>query len=317
VTVDVLVIGGGISGVACARRCAESGLSVRVVDRGRRLGGRLAARTVDGHAVDLGAPYCTVSDDRFRTVAEDWLGRGLLREWTDTFRTAGPGGLGEAKQGPMRFAAPGGMRSLVEDLAGGLEVEQGDVHAVGPGRGVDGEIDAASVVVVAMPGPQAVRLLRAEHLELVQEADQPYGAGIAVAARFPERTWPEFDAAFVSDLPIRWLADDGRSRGDGAPVLVAHTTPELAAAHLEDADAAIQVALAAMRQALATDLEPLDVFAHRWTFAQPTASRDRTFHLSPTGIGLCGDGWSERSRVEAAWLSGDDLGAAIVERSLS
>ena len=311
---DVIVVGGGISGVACARRVADAGLAVRVLDRGRRIGGRLAARTADGHAVDLGGPYCTVSDDRFRAVADDWLTRGLLHEWTDTFRTAGPDGLGESKTGPMRYAAPGGMRSLVEDLATGLDVEQRTVASIGPGRTVDGEADAAAVVVLAMPGPQAVRLLRAEHLELVEEADQPYGAGIAVVARFAERTWPDFDAAFVSDLPIRWLADDGSSHGDGAPVLVAHVTPDVSAEHLDDPDAVIEPALDAMRRVLAVDLAPTDAFAHRWTFAQPTASRDRTFLLAPTGIALCGDGWSGKSRVEAAWLSGDDLGAAIVER---
>jgi predicted NAD/FAD-dependent oxidoreductase len=314
VTVDVLVVGGGMSGVACARRCADAGLTVRLLDRGRRLGGRLAARTLDAHPVDLGGPYCTVSDERFRAVADRWLDRGLLREWTDTFRVAGPDGLGEARRGPMRYAAPGGMRSLVEDLATGLTVEQRTVHEIGPGRMVDGELAAARIVVLAMPGPQAVRLLRAEHLELVAEADQPYAAGIAVVARFADRTWPDLDAAFVSDLPIRWLADDGRSRGDGAPVLVAHTTPEVAAEHLDAPDAVVEPALAAMRTVLGVDLAPVEVLAHRWTFAQPTAPREQTFLLAPTGIGLCGDGWSERSRVEAAWLSGDDLGAAIVER---
>lgn len=311
-TVDVLVVGAGISGIAAARRCADAGLGVRVLDRGRRIGGRLAARTSDGHAVDLGAPYCTVSDDRFRAVADSWLERNLLRAWTDTFRIAGPGGLGQARSGPMRYAAPGGMRSLVEDLATGLEVEQRLVERIGPRVSADGE--SARVVVLAMPGPQAVRLLRGHHARLAAEADHPYGSGIVVVARFEQRTWPEFDAAFVNDLPIRWLADDGRSHGDGAPVLVAHSTPGFAAAHLDDPDAAIAPALDAMRQVLGTDLEPQHVFAHRWTFAQPTAPRDRTFLLDQAaGIGLCGDGWSERSRVEAAWLSGDDLGAAIVE----
>jgi renalase len=311
-SVDVLVVGAGISGIACARRAADAGLTVRVLDRGRRIGGRLAARTTDGHAVDLGAPYCTVSDDRFRAVADGWLERGLLREWTDRFRVAGPGGLGESKAGPMRYGAPGGMRSLVEDLATGLEIEQRSVGPIGPGTAVDGEV--ARVVVLAMPGPQAVRLLTEHHPVLAADAEHPYASGIAVVARFAQRTWPEFDAAFVHDLPIRWLADDGRSHGDGAPVLVAHTTPEFGSAHLDDPDAAIAPALEAMQQVLDTALEPERVFAHRWTFAQPSAPRDRTFLLDPaTGIGLCGDGWSERSRVEAAWLSGDDLGAAIVE----
>jgi renalase len=311
---DVLVVGGGISGIACARRVAGAGLSVRVLDRGHRLGGRLANRTREGHPIDLGAPYLTVSDDRFRAVADGWLSRGVLREWTDAFRLAGPDGLGETRSGPMRYRAPGGMRSLVEDLADGIAVEQRTVREVGPGREIDGEPGDGRAVVLAMPGPQAARLLKAEHLELVGAATQDYAPAIAVVARLAARTWDDFDAAFVSGLPIRWLADDGASRGDRAPVLVAHTTPEVAAAHLDQPDAVVGTALDAMQRVLGVGLDPVETFTQRWTFAQPSASRDETFHLSPTGIGLCGDGWSAKSRVEAAWLSGDDLGAALVDR---
>jgi predicted NAD/FAD-dependent oxidoreductase len=212
----------------------------------------------------------------------------------------------------MRYAAPGGMRSLVEDLATGIPVEQATAGPIGPGLEVDG--GTARAVVLAMPGPQAARLLRDHHPDLVQQADQQYGAAIAVVARFAERTWPEFDAAFVSGLPIRWLADDGRSHGDGAPVLVAHTTPEFAAEVLDDPASAIAPALDAARMVLGVPLEPTEAFAHRWTFAAPTDARDETFLLDASGIGLCSDGWSERSRVEAAWRSGDDLGAALVAR---
>jgi hypothetical protein len=212
----------------------------------------------------------------------------------------------------MRYAAPAGMRSLVEDLAAGIEVEQAVVGPIGPGLALDGE--TARAVVLAMPGPQAVRLLQEHHAAIAEVADQRYGAAIAVVARFAERTWPEFDAAFVSGLPIRWLADDGRSHGDGAPVLVAHTTPDFAAEVLDEPDAAIEPALDAMRTVLGVRLAPQEVFAHRWTFAAPTDPRDATFLLDASGIGLCSDGWSERSRVESAWLSGDDLGAALVQQ---
>src|SRR5919202_1202682 len=85
-------------------------------------------------------------------------GRGLAREWTDTFAVLHPDGTpaGTAR-GPVRWAAPGGLRSLVEDLAAGLdvtserEVEQVDAGAAW--RAVDGE--PAAAVVLAMPQPQA------------------------------------------------------------------------------------------------------------------------------------------------------------------
>ncbi len=317
-TADVVVVGAGISGIACARRLVDAGLTVRVLDRGRRLGGRMAARTLrdlpgGSHPVDLGAPYCTVSDDRFRAVVDGWLQRGLAREWTDTFSTAGPDGLRATKSGPMRYAGTAGMRALVEDLAAGLDVvSERTVAPLGIDRLVDGEESRA--VVLAMPGPQAARLLADYHADLAAVADQPYDPTIALLARFPERTWPEFDAAFVSEVAeVRWIADDGRSRGDGAPVLVAHATPEFARRHLDDPDAAAAPMLRALRTVLGARGEPLEVRTQRWTFAQPASGRDTTFTID-RGLALCGDGWASRSRVEAAWLSGDDLGEALAAR---
>lgn len=315
----VLVIGAGISGAACARRLVDAGVDVTVLDRGRRAGGRLATRTLrdlpgGSHPVDTGAPYCTVSDDGFRAVVDGWLQRGLLREWTDTFHTAGPVGLRDPKPGPMRYASTRGLRALVEDLLDGIDVQQEEeVETIGVHRRTGRH--HPDVAVLAMPGPQAARLLRAHHAELGAVADQQYAAALALLVRFEERTWPEFDGAFVSNVPeLRWIADDGRARGDGAPVLVAHSTPEYAAKHLEHPEAAAPDLLRALRSVIGAHGEPLETRVQRWSFAQPVSGRDATFHLSADGIGLCGDGWSAKSKVEAAWRSGTDLGDAIVER---
>ena len=64
----VLVVGGGISGIAVALEVQRAGLSVLVYDRGRRLGGRMASRTTEGRPVDVGASYFTVSDQTFAIV---------------------------------------------------------------------------------------------------------------------------------------------------------------------------------------------------------------------------------------------------------
>src|SRR3954451_11556174 len=84
----VVVVGAGIAGTACARALRAAGVPVRVLDRGRRVGGRMALRRerIDGveHVVDIGASYFTVSDPAFAALADDWRRRGLAREWTDT-----------------------------------------------------------------------------------------------------------------------------------------------------------------------------------------------------------------------------------------
>ena len=124
----VVVVGAGIAGIACARRMDAAGLPVVVLERGGRAGGRMASRTLHGRAVDLGAQYVTASDPGFQAVVDDWAARDLARAWTDSFHTGDGRTLGPPKQGPTRWAAPEGMRALVEDLATGLDVRTG--HAV-------------------------------------------------------------------------------------------------------------------------------------------------------------------------------------------
>ncbi|MFG6280196.1 FAD-dependent oxidoreductase [Microbacterium sp. 5K110] len=305
-TVDVTVVGGGISGLACARAVRDAGKSVHVIDRGRRPGGRLSSRTLDGRAVDLGASYFVVGDDEgFARVVDEWEARGLARPWTDTFSAIDADGTVTRKTGPMRWSAPAGLRSLALDLAEGLDVESGRaVERVAPFR-VDGE--EAGEVVLAMPEPQARRLV-----DVPPVAAQEWEAVIAVVLRWDERLWPDdLHGAFVNGDPaIAFVADDGDRRGDGAPVLVVHTTAAAAQRHLDDPDSVIAPVVAAMRRVLQIQAEPVATHAHRWTFARPAGTTGAPFFRSP-GLSLCGDAWGESAAVRTAWASGDALGRVL------
>lgn len=308
----VVVVGAGISGVAAARALTDAGLDVVVLDRGRRVGGRMASRRTDGRMVDTGASYFTVSDDRFRGVVERWREGHLAREWTDTFSVSDDGDL-SPKSGPVRWAAPGGLRSLVEDLASGLDVRETTVEHVTTGPSVDGL--AAAAVVLAMPDPQAARLLDPAYAAVRAALTDPFEPVLALTATWPERTWPDVDGAFVSDDPvISWVADDGRRRGDGAPVLVTHSTPDFAAEHLAAPQEAAGPMSAALRDALGIATEPTSTHVHRWTFGKPSGKREEPFFLDDALVGVCGDAWSDKPRVESAYLSGRALGEALVER---
>jgi len=307
----VVVVGAGLSGVACARELRAAGVATAVLDRGRVPGGRMAARTLWERRVDLGASYLTVSDPGFAAVVDDWAARGLAREWTDTFTALGDGVV-DSKPGPVRWGAAHGLRSLVEDLASGLGVERREVGAID-------ELEA-DAVVLAMPDPQARRLV-GDH-PVAAALGREWEPVLAVAGLWSARTWDpasptgRFDGAFVNGDPdVGWIADDGRRRGDDAPVLVAHSTPELAARHLDDPAGAAPAVVQAVRRLL--DIEdPDDVHVHRWTFARPTGRREEPYALvdGDRPVGVCGDGWGEAPKVETAWLSGVRLGRALAAR---
>jgi renalase len=308
----VLVVGAGIAGVACASELARAGVPVRVLERAERVGGRMGGRAIRGRPVDMGAAYFTVRDPEFAEVVGRWRVAGLARPWTSELAVLEGGTRGRAP-GPERWAAPGGLAGLVAELAAGLPVERGRaVRRIGPGPVVDGV--AADAVVLAMPDPQAVALLDPAHPAVERLAGREWRPAIAVAAGWANREWPDLPAAFVNGHPVLTLvADDGARRGDDAPVLVAHTTADVARAHAADPAAAIGPVLDAIRELLGVRSAPDWAFAHYWPHSAPAQTRDEPFHLGDDGIGIAGDGWGS-PRIETAWRSGHLLGRALAER---
>ena len=264
----------------------------------------------DGRVVDYGASYFTVSDPDFRSVVEELITAGVVRPWTDTFHVHTEGEMLGVKTGPMRYAAPDGLRSVVEHLAQSLSTIVTETHIEGidiTDAGVRADRFEAQRVALCMPQPQANRLVPDGLLPEVGITWEPV---IAVTLVFEERLWTDIDGVFVNDDPvITWIADDGKRRGDDAPVLVAHVNPVFAAGHLEDPSGVLPNAIAATRRVLGIDPLPAWTWAHRWSLARPIAALDEDYWVHPDlPVGLAGDAWAGGPRVEAAWLSGRALG---------
>ena len=300
---SVTIVGAGMAGAACAQVLHHAGVPFRIVDRGRAPGGRMSSPELHGRRVDLGAGYFTVRDQEFTTVVADWESKGLARQWANTFGILKPATVPCTTTGPVRWATPAGLRSLVRNMVEGFEIQDSTELTDLP----DGH------VVVAMPDPQAARLTS------VPDAVD-YDAVIAVACGFDGLDIPFRDAAFVNDHPdIDFVVDDGARRADGAPVLVAHTTSERAQQHLDEPDGAIGSVLDALRELSVITTQPTWTHAHRWTFAKPAAQHDSNFALEQQDgrlVGLAGDQWCDSGvpRVESAWRSGTDVGRELILR---
>lgn len=64
----VAVIGAGIAGISCARVLRDAGHAVRVFDKSRGIGGRMATRRGESSSYDHGAQYFTARDPGFRQL---------------------------------------------------------------------------------------------------------------------------------------------------------------------------------------------------------------------------------------------------------
>lgn len=296
----VTIVGAGIAGAACAAVLRDAGVPFRLIDRGRAVGGRMASPELHGRRVDIGAGYFTVRDAEFEALVGRWESAGLARPWTDTFGVLSPGATPETSTGPVRWSTPNGLRSLVRDILVEVPSDTEELTTL-----PDGD------VVIAMPDPQAGRLTTVPDTV-------SYDPAITVALGFDAFTLPFDDAAFVNNDPVlEFLADDGARRGDGAAVLVAHTTAKFARKHLEDPPSAAGPVIDAVHTLIGST-SPTWTHVHRWTYAKPSAAHDTTFgvlHNDSRTIYLAGDQWSPSGppRIESAWRSGTDAGRAVLE----
>ena len=152
-------------------------------------------------------------------------------------------------RGPMRFAAPNGLRSLVEDLAAALPAGvavRTDRNAAWLRRGAvrpwgldAGPVTGGTSADPALPPSGWTSTSRrmwwrfaSRHHRRPTCCESPndpdltgladacarrrYEPLLALVAQWPQRSWEPFPGCFVNgDATIAFIADDGSRRGDG------------------------------------------------------------------------------------------------------
>ena len=332
-SLPVAIVGGGISGIACAAALISRDVPVTIFDRGYRVGGRLATQTLrdtgtswDGRVVDVGASYFTAHNDQFRAVVDLLEEQGVLRQWTDTIHVGDATGIIGPKLGPMRFSAPAGLQSMVQALADQLpdelvtfqhQVDVSDIDVSAGALVIRGEQFGAAALCA--PDPQLLTMLDRPVMQPVREllADSSmWEPVLALITVYNEVCWPEFDGIFVNDdAVITFIANDGSRRGDASPVLVTHSTAPVAAAHLTAPLTAAPVMMAALAEVVKPACMPQWFNVKRWTYARPLNGRSEPFGIAMVAnalsVGVAGDSWAGGPRTEAAWVSGSELGRAL------
>ena len=312
----VVVVGAGLAGLACARELADGGFEVRVFDKARGPGGRMATRRAGGRRFDHGAQYFTVRDDRFERAVDSWCRRGVVAPWKATIVVVDNGNVTRKTSRFPRFVGVPGMNAVCRHLALGLDVsystrvdslnQEGNVWVLKDEGGVDlGRVD---LVVVSAPSPQAGELFRTCSPDLAARAAAVEMAPCwAVMVTFPERLNLGFDGAFVNNSAISWVSRNA-SKPDrpGDESWVIHASPEWSITHLEmEPDLAADALVREFCAALSVKREqPRHLTAHRWRFALPRSPLPETFLFDANlGLAACGD-WCGGPRVEGAFLSG-------------
>ena len=326
---EVLVIGAGLAGLACARRLQQRGHQVTLVDKGRSAGGRLATRRMGVSPFDTGAQFISVRDADFAAILQS----AGAEVWCAGFPDLGHE---NATDGHPRYRMPGGMNRLAKHLAQGLELRDqhtvtamqvvsdrwqvtctpGDVVRAGSVPTGPDMIIQADAVVLTAPAPQAVVLLDQQGFA-VPEAVRAvrYAPCLCLLLDYPTAPAPLLSGVgayrIVDDPAIGWIASQRakglRSTGDG---IVVHATRTWSEAHYAWTDDRIRAALepSALAVLARAGVQGLlqAVELKKWKYSLPLVTvPEATVRIAaPLPLLLAGDAFGDRPRVEGAWLSG-------------
>jgi photolyase PhrII len=340
----IAVIGAGISGAAAARTLADHALPVKVFDKSRGVGGRMAGRRLDDQRFDHGTVCFEARHPDFRRAVSSWLEEGIAAVWRGTWMHVTAEGAWAAKPVRPRYTGLPGMPAIARHLLRNIElqVEQqiSRLERVGSGWMLHSEAGQVfgpfDSVILALPAPQAAALLEnlrpatAERLRQV-----PWAVTRTVMAGFqsplPGQEWSAADAAGpVLGRIIRNQTKPHHGTSMFAECLVLHATADWSAEHAEaEPDAVSAAMLGELGRLIGQSLPRPDVLSvHRWKYSEPLQvlageeAAGIVSGLQADSIGICGD-WvgAEQNQggkrdgccgVEIAWLSGINAAGRVL-----
>ena len=323
-SMDVVIIGAGMAGLAAGRMLGEKGCRVVLLDKGRGVGGRVATRRLDRGGEtqgrwDHGAQSMVLRSGSLKQQLAQWGAMSALETWCIT------------REGLVRWRSRTGINAFAKALAAGLSVRNSErvVHLgreqgrwrVGCESGATFEGDCVlctlpapqlqvlleASALQALPGLAALRTITyASNLTLLAEMDGPSGL-VAPGIQYP-----------ASDVLER-VVDNAIKGISGCHTVTAQAQPGFSEAWY-DGDRAAAGALLVEALEAHVGSKVVASTVHGWKFAEATQRWSEPFLELGEGLFAAGDGYlagdgdvspAMRPRVESALLSGMAAAAVI------
>jgi hypothetical protein len=342
----ILVVGAGVSGLACGKALAEAGRSLQVLERARGVGGRCTTRRIEGQPVDLGPVFLHGRSSAFLEALEAVPSESLHGWPSDLHGTGRPCQPEAFAPGERRIAYCDGLSAFPNWLAVGQEIqteaEAIGLETAGPRIQVltkDGGRREAGTVVLALAPEQVLQLFDGRSGGGTLEAGAPKEVAtlrallgfsrsepcLTLAALYSlQAPAPPWQVCYPEDSRVVQLVshDSSKRRAPSFRALLFQAHPRWSGEHLEDPGWTERILEEAGRIVAPWAAEPLFQHAHRWRFARTGRAGELSGPLLirlPGGsrLGVCGDRFASGGGVEGAWLSGRALARRILEEEQS
>lgn len=318
---EILIIGGGMSGLCASSVLTAAGRSAVVIDKGRSAGGRMATRRLSRGACDHGAQFFTARSERFRTLIASAVAAGVTVEWARGFARAGAGAL--IPDGHPRYCGAPSMNAIPQWLAQGqrlqlettvtsLARENGAWRA----RTAANEAYDAECVFLSAPLPQSLALLDSGGAALPPEEDRilrevRYHPCFALMLLLDGPSEVPSPGGFYphggdAGEPISWIADHSKKGvSEGLTTLTIHAGSQWSAQRLEADSEQVKQELTALAGPWMGKGRLLESQLHRWRYSKPMKPFSAPFLRSASAPSLyfIGDAFGD-GKIEGAASSG-------------
>lgn len=311
-----------------ARTLLERGFTVRVIDKGRGVGGRLATRRVGENGLaDHGAQFFTVRTSTLQSFVDRWRALGLVYVWGTGWSD------GSVKRtvsdGHPRYAVRGGMNMLAKHLAQGIDIsvdrlvvsvrERAGGWAL---KDSDGKVYESRGLVLTPPVPESLELLTASGVHLCAEDFAelrrirfgPCLCGIHAVNGDVDLPEPGAMQNFQSE--VYWVADNQAKGISETTIITSHANANFSRQNWDASEADIMRALeSAVQPYLKPGARIVQTQLKKWRYSVPLTTHPQETLLASDlpPLAFAGDAFGGRGRVEGAFTSGLAAGEAMDE----
>ncbi|WP_088102390.1 NAD(P)/FAD-dependent oxidoreductase [Halalkalibacter urbisdiaboli] len=328
---SVLIIGAGLAGIHAAKKLAELGINYQIIEKGKKVGGRMATVSSSQGVADYGAQFFTARSEKMKKLVKQWVREEKARSWTRGFHQRNHAGeITLVRDGYPRFVASNGMYALTKWLSVDLNISTG--QEVTSARYENGfwfvEIlnketsermfVKADGLITTVPIPQAIAFIKNEQLEsdVYFELQQlKYEPCLAVTITLNRSSKIPKKGGIQSEGDIAFIADNKQKGISKKPMVTIHASGSWSEEHIHKCNEWIVEELVQQVKPLLGNIAIIDAKVKKWKYAKPiTLHPDRILAtLQPAPIVFAGDCFKE-GKVEGAILSGLEAGEWMGER---
>lgn len=338
---NCLIIGGGLSGLVAATHLQSHGFKVKVLDKGRGIGGRLATRRINhpqyGEGIfDYGVQYITAKSEDFKKWLDELIDLGIVDMWACASKSS-------EDVESIKYRGVHSTRSIAKHLASNLDVRNAtkvvDLNFSKAGWTIsadDGSEYYSSILIMTAPLPQSVQLLRDSNVPISETSFERlskvhYNMCLAVLmiVSAPIKV-NQAGSCNVKGEKLDWITcNHQKGVSPNCYAVTLHGTAKFSEQHYDrdKRDLAAQELIKEAEDYLG-EASIIDYQVHVWRYSTPITQFDEPFFspqkLSepPKGLPplyLAGDAFSSRykqqvSSLESAFLSGLEVAKYICEQ---